>query len=79
MEERWSITKWEILFTYHSRSTTTLTQLQTYSLLKPVSEIEGYRVSMDTSEDPSIRLHRGNETLNFHTVTTACTIVLQKK
>ena len=33
--------------------------------LKAVSEIKGYRVSMDTSEDPSIRLHHGNETLRF--------------
>ena len=33
--------------------------------LKAISEIEGYRVSIDTSEDPSIRLHHGNETLRF--------------
>ena len=33
--------------------------------LKAVSEIKGYHVSMDTSEDPSIRLYHGNETLRF--------------
>ena len=33
--------------------------------LKAVSEVEGYRVSMDTDEDPSIRLHHGNITLKF--------------
>ena len=33
--------------------------------LKEVSEIKGYRMSMDTDEDPSIRLHHGNITLKF--------------
>ena len=33
--------------------------------LKAVSEVDGYRVSMDTDEDPSIRLHHGDVTLKF--------------
>ena len=33
--------------------------------LKAMSEIKGYHISMDTSEDPSIRLHHRNDTFRF--------------